>query len=172
MADLFEAFATDTEKEMEGVWKTVRGIQVKVARVTNDRFAREYQALPPEIQDQIDNGTLPEEQAREVFADLMSKAILVDWAGLSLGGEEIPYSQEKAKEFLSREDLKDFRRIIWEIASTEANYRQEVLDTDVGKSSSGSGGSSSTEPQKPGKQSSSGNERKESEAKQETSSQG
>lgn len=143
--DLRKYYVMDESLENEGIWETLpNGSKVKVARVGNDAFIKEYNALPPETQAQIedDSDDISEDVAREVFADLLSKTILVDWDEVYIDDEKVPYDQDLAKELLR--DIKDFRNDVWRIANNRNKFRQKERERSVKKQKQGSSGSSGT----------------------------
>lgn len=147
MPDLFERYAVDLDAEVEGVWRTTKGFRIKVARINNPKAIEYYENMDPSVRDKHDNGELPEEEARQISADILAKTILMDWdeSTMEIDGEKIPYSQEKAKELLSDPRLKDFAQDIWNISSDGENFRRRRLEEDVGNSEHSSDGSSNTE---------------------------
>lgn len=65
-------------------------------------------------------GVVPPEVFDAVRPHALARAVLRGWSGLTLGGSEVPYSQEKAIEILSDKRLELFTRLIENCASNDA----------------------------------------------------
>ena len=126
---LRQEFATDEKLETEGVWHELGdGARVKVARLGNPAWQKEYNRLPQPIRNAAQNGRLKGPLA-ETFdkrnAAVLAKTILVGWDGMEdEHGQPLPYSVEAAEEALR--DLKDFRALIVGFANGEAYFRAEA----------------------------------------------
>ncbi len=130
MTDIFYDFTTDTELEVNGVWKTIRGgAKLLVARFGNDKFVRECDKLREQNREALAND---DDAAKDLWAKLrrgaMAKYILVGWEDITFKGEPVPYSVDKAAEFLER---KDFSAVVEAIAIDMDNYKvkQEAEQT-------------------------------------------
>lgn len=120
--DIFKNFTSDAALEVEGRWVHIsRDAEVLVARSGNDRFAKKMKELVQK--NNLDLSDESEENVKlleELIIEAMSEAILLDWKGMTRGGEPFPYSKAHAVEVLR---LKDFRKKINEIADNAAAYR-------------------------------------------------
>lgn len=137
--DLQEKFSVDPKIETEGVWESIGpDTKLLVARIGNPEFKQMYVKIPPAYKRMLKKDTLPEGKALEIMADIMSKTILLDWEGLSEGGKEIKYSQQKAKEIMMQ--YPQFMDAVTEIASDNELYRLSVREEAKGNLSSDSSG--------------------------------
>lgn len=126
--DLYAAYQTDEKAEIEGVWISLpEGARVRVARWLNEAHTAALNAFKMPFQDQLRAGVqLPDDVSQDINNKAMAKAILVDWDGVKVNGNEEPYTEELGYKALS--DLKDFRAIIMQIAMSRESYRQASLD--------------------------------------------
>ena len=96
----FSRFKTDTKKEEEGVWvKYEGGVSLKIARLNNPKY-KEYslKRSKPHLR-RLQAGTIDGDVAEDIMKDAIANTVLLDWKGLlDEKGNEIPFSQEKARE--------------------------------------------------------------------------
>lgn len=125
--DIFDQYATDPGKELEGVWvpigpatRTIDGVpdpdsvpQIKVARNGNKRHGRIvvqlYEANEALLKQKTDAA---EARGEEITIETMAKGVLLGWKNLSFRGiGRVPdtWSLEMAKKILS---IKDFRDLV------------------------------------------------------------
>jgi hypothetical protein len=123
---IFKTFGTDTKKEQDGVWIDLGdGGSMKIARMGNPDYIKEFQKITKPHRQAIRRGTLSEEVSQDLLVQAMAKHILLDWKGLKYNdGADIPYSVEEAKKMLS--SLKDFRDYVTEMANAAENFKEEV----------------------------------------------
>lgn len=131
-------FALDLEKESQGTWITVGGMEFKVARAGNDDFTKYVQKafiekMGEERPDQTD-----EEQAEEYKAITLNafvETILMEWKGVKLvdDGDDLEYSKESAKEIFGDPTYKLLRKRLEEASDNFSNYRAKQEDEDVKK---------------------------------------
>lgn len=144
----------DLDLEVEGVWRTYgEGLvppgeplaEFKIARIGTPQ----YRAFVDKVQRKhafaIRAG---DEHAEEIVTDITNQAIarfvVIDWRGLhDDDGNEIPYSPERAYEFLSDPEMHDFRNWVFAIAGNAHNYRAASAREALGNSSTSSTGTSS-----------------------------
>jgi hypothetical protein len=118
--DIKKRFQTSEEHEMNGVWVDIGdGTFLKVARMGNPKHREAMRALLAPFKDRP-NDIVPQES----IDDVLARTILVSWEGVTEDGAEVPYSHEKAVEYLS---FKDFRDKVVRIASNMETYRAEAL---------------------------------------------
>jgi len=123
--DIKKAFATDKEKEKNGVWLDVGpNCKTLIARVGNPNYLREFKRLTKVHTQSIRRGIMEEEVADAILIKVMAKTILLDWEGMEEDGEPIPYSVDAAIRLLTM--YKDFRDLISEISNTMDAYKVEV----------------------------------------------
>jgi hypothetical protein len=121
------AFKTDRQRENEGVWVAIGdGARVKVARFNNERYKQTFLEVSKPYKVQVRTGTLQEEVAQGILRDCFARAILLDWEGLQDDeGNDIPYSEEAAKELLA---IPDFMSMIEDFANSRELYRREAQE--------------------------------------------
>lgn len=114
--DIKQSFVTNEKVEQDGVWVDIGdGSKLLVARMYNPRHtAAMRQALAP--YKRRPNDIVPQ----EILDSMMAKHVLLDWKGITENGEDVPYSVEKAEEYLA---IKDFRALVVEIAGNMETYR-------------------------------------------------
>lgn len=125
--DIFKKYATDATLEKEGVWVDIgEGARVRVARSDNPNFVKCLQSKAKPYRVQSRNRTLSDEVANKVLIETMAETILLDWDGIQKDGKTLPYSKENAVLLLT--DLKDFRRIITELADESETFRKQEME--------------------------------------------
>jgi len=141
MFDL-NAIATDTKKEIEGVWYDVGdGLQLKVARMNNPQYVKRLNEVSAPYRAQVKAGTLSDEKKAELAAGVMAETILLDWRGMFLGGKPLPYSRKKAAEILADPRYQAVFSLVMSFAQDEAAFRIEEVKTELGEFSTITGGS-------------------------------
>lgn len=137
MATFNGMFGIDKNKEREGVWHSIgAGVRIKVARsgtpeynATVRELAAPFKAIARRLVDS-DEALSPadERKFKEIDAQAMAKHVLVDWEGFTETNDEgspvVPYSEEKAVEFLLSSD--EFRDLVAGLARKAGNFRAET----------------------------------------------
>jgi hypothetical protein len=121
--DVFADFATDEEKEVNGVWKEISpGTEVLVARLGNKKYARVLSALVEQHQRVLDlKNEVAEKLSDQIMVEATAQAVLLDWRGdFKFKKTALPYSLENAKTVLA---VKDFRALIQKLAGAFDSYR-------------------------------------------------
>lgn len=135
----------DAELEVDGVWHNLGdGAEFKLARLGNPRFVAEYQKVAGPYREQAQRKTLPPEKQQELMIVAFCRAVLVDWRGLEENGAPLPYSSKKAIELFSQPEFRVLLDRLFALSQDDENYRARTLETDLGKSGHGSGGSGAT----------------------------
>lgn len=129
--DIFETFATDDKKEIEGVEVKLddKGASVTVARAGNDNFIRRLLEETEKHREALDAGTSEaKELDKQIGLQLMAETILVGFKGLTLKGKPLKYTNANALELLK---IKDFRRRVQTESNKVEYYRvkAEAADT-------------------------------------------
>jgi hypothetical protein len=147
MADLRKTYATDIEKEQDGVWSDDLGdgLKLKVARLKNPGFRKLYQRLTKPYERQIRNRTLDDAVENSILSQCLAKTVLLDWQKLVLDGVELTYSHENALKVLSDPGLSDFRDVVVDLANDAELFRNENLEDAEKNLLPGSSGTSSGE---------------------------
>jgi hypothetical protein len=99
-----------------------------VARMGNKKFQTYFQKLIRPYQRQFDAGKLSAEKQTDIMCKCMAKTVLLDWRGLTMDGEEIEYSEERAYELLSMEGADEFRDLVTSYAQDAEAYRNDTLE--------------------------------------------
>lgn len=99
-----------------------------IARMGNKKFNVVFQKLIGPYKRQFDSGKLSADKQTDIMCKCMSKAILLGWEGLTLDGEALEYSEEKAYELLSTEGADEFRDLITSYAQDADAYRNDQLE--------------------------------------------
>ena len=115
-------FYTKGAKATEGVWIDVGdGTRLKIARMDNPNYTAFIQTQKAKI------GRRPsDELAQEVIIDAAAHTLLLDWEGLKLGDEEVPYSTDYAAKLMR--ELKGFHEMILGYAYDGQNFREDEID--------------------------------------------
>lgn len=118
MADL-GTIRIDTEASTKGVWVPYIGdIELLIARNGNPKYEEVVARLVQENPDLTRRET-------EIRDRAMAEAILLDWKNVQVDGEDIPYSVEKAYEFLSDPELKDFHSFVMVHSTTSKAFLKQ-----------------------------------------------
>jgi hypothetical protein len=128
--DIFNTFATDEKKEIEGAWFPLsKTAKVLVARSGNENYVHMLRKKLEASGIDLQGTTKEDEQAAEkVFIDVMASTILLGWEGLEFQGPPIPYSTENARTLLG---VKEFRRKISGFADNFEAFKVKV-EKDLG----------------------------------------
>ena len=131
--DIRKLFGVNKAKESEGAWVPIGGgIEVKVKRAgqANKEFAAEQMKMLKPFSKQIAMNTMDMDILRQINAKLFAKHIIVDWRGVSIDGEEIPFTKEKFLEFAI--EMPDFFADVF-AAATELQNFQDAEDDELEK---------------------------------------
>lgn len=127
--DIKKQFATDRNLEIEGIWVPISdGARIKVARMNNPEFNKLFRKLSKPYMTALQTGTLSEDISEEIMLECYAKTVLVDWDGIEENGEQVPYSPEKAKEYLQ---IDTFRQFVLNIARDFNNFKAEIEAQEV-----------------------------------------
>lgn len=118
--DIKKQFETSEKHESGGVWVDIGdGTSLKVARLGNKLHSEAMRAMLAPFKNR------PQEVVpQELINDVLARTILISWEGVTEDGADVPYSHEKAVEYLS---MKDFRDRVIRIAGDMETYRAEAL---------------------------------------------
>ncbi len=128
LTSLHRIFATDMGLEEAGAWVMVNdyiGLRIKVRRARADVVQKAYQRI---LREELGDAKVrkPEDittdQAERVAIRQIAETILVDWEGVTDAdtGEVVPYSVEKAIEFLG---VRDFREFVMQQAGDRDTFK-------------------------------------------------
>ena len=129
------SFKTDTQKEVDGIWFEVgNGGRVKLARMNNPQYLERMQQLTKPHSLEIRRGTIDTDVLDKIIAQCLAEKVILDWEGLVLYGEPVPYSVERVTEILLDSSLKDFREFLVNEARSSDNFRAAAQE-DTAKNS-------------------------------------
>lgn len=136
MTNLFK-FATDLEKEREGVWTPWLGdIELKVAAITSPEFEAYLRRVTSPIQHKIRSGDIDDEVLASISKEGVAKFLLRDWRNVEEpdgdGFVTVHYSWQKALEYFEDPRMKHFYRDVVQIASRQAQFRAADLEAREG----------------------------------------
>lgn len=148
MSFSIQDFRTDTSKETDGVWVNAgAGLRLKIARMGNAKYKQYQQTLIRPLQEELSGvGEVSPEKVQEITRKAMAKHILLGWENLqdvkktptgdvvyvvNTDGKitdepelvDVPYSVEKAEEFLA---LSDFGDMVARYAGKMELFRVEL----------------------------------------------
>lgn len=126
--DLFKRFHYDEKLAVEGVWIPYEDAQLLIAKHDNAAFKQAFDKIMRDrVQDAVD-GEISEEQATKLWVGVAARTILKGWKNITIRGEEVPYTPEKAEEILSNERYAPFREFVYRQSLRIDNYQKEVID--------------------------------------------
>ncbi len=107
--DFAKLYMIDHAKADNGVWTEPdpSGATFLIARY-GDRTKGRLEKLQGPYKRQINDGSLPADVRRKLFAQVLAETVLLDWSGVKIKGKDVPYSTAKAAELLTHEDFADF----------------------------------------------------------------
>lgn len=125
--ELTREYALDTAKAEEGV-EVPFGDDgfIIVAHAKNKNFRRELQQLLKPHQRRYQRGTLPDHVLEECTLKAVSKHVLLGWRGITVNGEPVEYSPEKAFEFMK--EFPEFGSEVLDAANTRALFVAETIE--------------------------------------------
>lgn len=153
MDKLKSKYAIDPQAAEDGVWVTLHeGAEVLVARFNNPRHRKVLERLRRPYKNMMRSGQeLPEAVQREITNKSMAECVLLGWRGETFTNEDgspIPYSYDKALEYLSDPEMEDFANQVSFIALSGETYRKQSLE-DAAKNSGASSAGNASEAEKP-----------------------
>lgn len=125
----------DVRRASDGVW--VSGIpgwgdlRLKVRGVTSSIYknglAKALRDLP--LSEREADRSLSQERAERLVGEVLADVALLDWKNVSLNGEDVPHSKEKARELLTDPAFYQFRETV-EIQCNVVGVIREGEDLD------------------------------------------
>lgn len=130
--DLYDLFNTNRESEEDGVWvslneKTGFKIRAAGAKVVSDLREKLMKPFQTILRAGLE---IPPEKNEEIGLKVVSHAILSDWRGVVIKGEEVPYSPEAAYTLLK--ELPKLSGFIASNAMESSNFREQKREADSG----------------------------------------
>lgn len=127
----------DETKETEGVWVDVDANTKLLIGSAKGLVYRKAlrEALRTRI-DELQGKPLEEEEIEDITTRVMAEHLLLDWEGLTEGGEEVEYSAEKSVEILTDSAYRQFKEFVASKADDISLFRdtsRDVVTEDVKK---------------------------------------
>lgn len=125
--------ATDPKKEIEGVWRPFTdGSRLKIARIGNPAYRSLLRRKVKSNRAVLDNeDDLADKVSDKVLGEVMAETILLDWEGVTINGESVPYTKELGRTLLCDPENRDFREKVKSYAEDAEAYRKKVEDESV-----------------------------------------
>lgn len=155
--DIFDKYATDPNKELEGVWRVIgpalrtkedgspdpdSAPALKVARQGNKRHGRIITQLWESNEDVLKaKDDAAEARGEEVTVEAMSKGILLGWKNITFKGVAYPDAGTEASTLTPEERLKlakellmvkDFREAVTRLSNERESYLIKQAKADAG----------------------------------------
>ena len=142
--DIKELFGTNEQLESEGVWFELgSGARIRLARQGNPKWNEFRRLKLRTYRNGFRGGVMTDETAEEIMLDLLAETIILDWEGLTSGGQELKYSKSCARDLLV--DLRDFRDFVARASSEMESFRDTEIKGDTKNSVSSSPGNGNGE---------------------------
>jgi hypothetical protein len=109
----------DLDAVKNGVWKTWRGIRLRIASVDSEEYQKAVEGAAKEHFSRLQ--TDPEFE-QELNRKLVAKHLLKDWEDLEDGGKVIPYSTQKAEEYLLDPTLNPLYMFVLGVAGANQQF--------------------------------------------------
>jgi len=110
-----------------------KGFVITVAHAENDKFTKEFQRVSKPYLHQIRNGTLDKELQDKLWVGAYVGTVLLDWDGLTLNGEPVPFVKAKVVEILLDKRYQQLRKDIEALAGNYETFRKELVTSVVGE---------------------------------------
>lgn len=125
----FSEVKTNSTLSEGGVWmEHDETTSFLVARFGNKKFQAHFQKLINPYRRQFDAGKLSADKQTDIMCRCMAKCILLGWKGLTMDGEDVEYTEEKAYELLSMDGADEFRDLVTSYAQDADAFRNEELE--------------------------------------------
>lgn len=120
---------TDIKKESEGTWVDfILGIRLKIARARNPKYNEMIRKLTENMRVDLRKGKFEADEFEQVLLKVRAHTILLDWENIEEDGKMVPYSPEKAIEYFSNPELKDFYVFVVSISESSEAYKKELIE--------------------------------------------
>jgi len=123
--DILELFTTDQELEKAGVWVEIgsAGEKIRVARMYNPAYSARLREVMEPYKQKVSKTN--NDESLEIMISIEAETILLDWEGFTENGQDVPYSRDKAKQYLR---LKDFRALVNKISSNMETFKAQQVE--------------------------------------------
>lgn len=130
--DLFDTFSTNKESEEAGTWvdlspKTgfkIRAFNAKAVSDLREKLMKPFQTI---VRAGLE---IPQDKNEEIGLKVISGAVLADWKGIVVEGNEIAFSPDAAYTLLKK--LPKLANFIASNAMESANFREEQKEDNAG----------------------------------------
>lgn len=132
-----KAIRLDTAAMDSGVWSTFytdpetrKSIRVKLISSTSVLFSRAISKMTKARAQEIKrlHGNLPAEEIEKIQREAVGSVLIVDWEGIEEDdGTVIPFSREKAIEFMTDRSYTEFYEWVSNTSADRERYRQETV---------------------------------------------
>jgi hypothetical protein len=140
---MYEAFLTNPDLEKNGVILDFGNFRVTIARAGG--FNQMYQKVATEVfrpvRRAVDSGTLPDEQARALLAEVYSRAVIKRWETMidgqwqaklaMLDGTFVDYSPQAVASLLKMPEFADLFAMIMNDATKNDLFRREIREAEA-----------------------------------------
>ena len=137
---LYKQFATNSEKEMEGVEVQMTEAENEdgsiptfvVSRMgkSNKRYSKALEAATRPYRRQIELGTMNNDKAEEIFMGVFVDTVLKGWKNVrDENGAELPFNKQSATKLFK--DLPEVYERLQEEAKLSANFREASLEEEA-----------------------------------------
>ena len=137
---LYKQFATNSEKEMEGVEVQMPEAENEdgsiptfvVSRMgkSNKRYSKALEAATRPYRRQIELGTMNNDKAEEIFMGVFVDTVLKGWKNVRCAdGKVLEFSKPNALKLFT--DLPEVYERLQEEAKLSANFRDEALEAEA-----------------------------------------
>lgn len=137
---LYKQFATNTEKEIEGIEVQMTEAEnddgsvptFVVSRMgkSNKRYSKALEAATRPYRRQIELGTMNNDKAEEIFLGVFVDTVLKGWKNVrDENGAEMPFSKQTATKLFK--DLPEVYERLQEEAKLSANFREASLEEEA-----------------------------------------
>lgn len=131
----------DLKAANEGVWfKVDKTTKFLIARLPNDAFQNKFERLAGRKQTAVARNQLDKAESNAIVGEACVGTVLLDWEGLEENGQKLPFTPENAKRLMTDPAHPEFQEIIIGFAQEKAAFREELIEEDIKKSVSSSGG--------------------------------
>lgn len=122
-----DSLAVDPTAAEEGVWANFMGARFKIARHNANKADALRAKLTLERWDEITAGTEESDRiASEVNARVLAETVLLDWDGVTKGGQPLKYDPKVGLEYLLDPRFRDLLQFIERFSLNRSNYREKA----------------------------------------------
>lgn len=127
--DIFNTYAVDEAKELNGTWMPLGDAKFLVARAGNKAYVKMLAKEVERNQKALDmKDEAADELSDRIMIDVLAKTILLGWENVSFQGKSLEYSEENVKMVLKH---KEFRRQIAQMADDFSAFKAAKEEEDV-----------------------------------------